>query len=109
MTYAINNQSDLDLTVASLQVHYETLKNGAVVTGDQSIDPGSVPGSSQTQTYLLWVKSGMQKSDPMTYYLGGLPDSDTYIYSVTITLQGWYGTPTNPQYRIYKSINFNTQ
>ncbi len=104
--YKVTNNSNDTVTLVSLSLKYRSTLKGATVQGEGTFSGTDLPGDL---AFLAEVPPGDEDTPNVAFYLGGLPESDSYIFHIEATMIGWFGTANSPRERFEKVVRFRTQ
>lgn len=114
--YSVTNNSEEPLTIVSWEYTATSSFNGQITKSTGAIDPGTIERdtdgdgvANEELPYLFVIPPKTTDSDPIQYFFGGLPKSDNHVYRVTLELQGWFGSPSQPLRRAQKVVFFTTE
>ncbi len=98
----VDNQSEETITIMNFQGKAVSFKNGKLNSDDIKFDLIDEP-------YLAQIQPKTKTSLVKTFIVDSLSQADSFTYSITLDVQGWYGDETNPKKRLDASFSFVTQ
>lgn len=112
INYTVQNTSDKTITIQSLSFTVTAIDNtGSITNQTLHIDPADYElALGHEPSYLVEVAAGDSVTPTYKLYVGGLDKNvASGVYSVTVDVNGWVGTPALPESRLTKSVSFSTR
>lgn len=83
-SFKVNNKSDKTIVIQTFTFNLRAVKDGSIVEYENSIDPGLADLTS-----LEIINPETEVEHSLTWFIPGLPESDSFIFQGTATAIGW--------------------
>lgn len=109
VNYSVTNNSSKTITIQSLLFKVTAISStGSISTTTATVDPSDYPAAADS--YLLELPAGTSATPAYGIYVDSLNKSvNSYNYTVKVEVQGWIGTASQPEDRLYKTVSFSTK